>query len=82
MMKTWEETCTNKRSRCRRDCVNKICASWFSSCMRRGNQVIVCHGLAITKLQARWDDSKYNENLGRSVHIIHEEVGTGGQCGM
>ena len=28
------------------------------------------------------DDSKQTANWGRSVQSIHEEVGTGGQCGM
>ena len=28
------------------------------------------------------DDSKPTANWGRSVQSIHEEVGTGGQCGM
>ena len=28
------------------------------------------------------DDSKQTVNWGRSVQSIHEEVGTGGQCGM
>ena len=30
----------------------------------------------------QWTTSKPTTNWGRSVQSIHEEVGTGGQCGM